>query len=101
MLRRKFLTGGLTLIAATAPFIHGAAFGQGYQAVPQLRYETIPPHPPGRPMIWRPGHWRWNHGQYVWVPGRYVPAGPSYGRWVHGHWVNRGGTWVWIEPHWQ
>jgi hypothetical protein len=101
MLRRKFLAAGLAASAAVISLINSSARAQGYQPVPELRYEVIPPHPPGRPMIWRPGHWRWAGGQYVWVPGAYMPAGSGYSHWVHGHWANRGGRWVWVEPHWQ
>ncbi|HEU0210331.1 MAG TPA: hypothetical protein VFQ78_15310 [Candidatus Udaeobacter sp.] len=25
--------------------------------------------------VWRPGHWRWRHGQKVWIRGHYVVRG--------------------------
>jgi len=25
--------------------------------------------------VWKPGHWRWRHGQQVWVRGHYVARG--------------------------
>ena len=30
------------------------------------------PVAPGAYYVWRPGHWRWNGAQWVWVRGRYV-----------------------------
>ncbi len=101
MSRRKFMTASLAFTAVVISLVNDSAGAQTYRPVPELRYEVIPPIPPGRPVIWRPGHWRWNGWQYIWVPGAYISRGPRYGRWVHGHWVNRGGAWVWVGPHWQ
>jgi hypothetical protein len=69
-----------------------------YPAPPPLQAEVVPAAPPGQ--FWEPGHWHWNGGAYVWIPGHYIVRAAGVTHWEHGHWANRGGTWVWIPGHW-
>lgn len=73
---------------------------------------VVPHHPPPAKAIqrpprpspkhaWVPGHWRWRHGDWVWVKGRYVTRPHPRAHWVPGHWKRRPGGWVWIEGHWK
>ncbi len=90
------LTFGLTGLAAAQPYVAAP-----YPAVPPLRAEQIPPPPPGRPVLWEPGHWHWNGAAYVWLGGRYVVARPHWSHYVPGYWGRRGPGWVWVPAHWQ
>jgi hypothetical protein len=71
------------------------------QPPPSPPQEFIPPPPPGRPVVWRPGFWRWTHHAYVWVPGRYVRAPHPGAVWIEGQWVPRGRGYVWVQGHWR
>jgi hypothetical protein len=69
-------------------------------APPAPQIEVMPPPPPGPPMEWRPGFWRWNGAQYVWVRGRYVHPPRMGAHWVPGHWAQGPQGWVWVRGHW-
>ncbi len=96
-LSRRMLFTGFGLIAL-APIAAHAQGERGYPPVPALREEMIPP-PPRERMLWEPGHWHWNGGQYVWIRGHYIERG-RFTRWEHGHWEIRGGVQVWVPGHW-
>lgn len=72
----------------------------GYTQVPPPRHEMVPPPPPGRRMVWEPGHWHWDGVRYAWLGGHYIEH--REGRWVDGRWVwaPREGRWVWAPAHW-
>lgn len=71
-------------------------------APPQAPVEVVPaPLPQQAAWVWRPGHWRWNGYQYIWVPGRYVRPPHPQAVWIEGHWVPRHGVWVWAPGHWR
>jgi len=59
-----------------------------------------PPAPPSAGVVWVPGYWGWNNGQYDWVAGHWETARSGYAwvphRWelVNGRWQLMGGTWV-------
>lgn len=86
------------LLAGTLPVAAQAQVE--LRVVPPLRAEVIPAPPPGRRMVWEPGHWSWEHGEYVWIPGHYIPA-HRFHHFVHGHWAMRGGAQVWVPGHWE
>ena len=71
------------------------------QPPPPPPQEFIPAPPRGRPVVWRPGYWRWTHHAYVWVPGRYVRAPRPGSIWIAGQWVPRGHRYVWVPGHWR
>ncbi len=88
------------LLTSVFAALSGAAVEQpGYPPIPPPRVEVVPAPRPG--YIWRPGHWRWDGGRYLWVPGAYLLRQHGWHAWVEGHWAMRGGRWVWIEPHWR
>ena len=97
VVRRSLFTG--LAAAALVPAL-GMAQPAPYQPVPRLREEVVPPPPPGRPMIWEPGHWHWNGGSYVWIGGHYVVPGRLHAHWVHGEWRLVRGAWAWVPGHW-
>jgi hypothetical protein len=72
------------------------------RAPPPLQAEVIPAPPPAHPelWVWQPGHWRWEHNEYVWRAGHYEkrPAANAY--WVRPEWVARNGQWVFKPGHW-
>ncbi len=86
----------LTGVAAAQPYAPPP-----YPAVPVPRVEQIPPPPPGRPLVWEPGHWHWNGAAYVWLAGHYIVGRPHWHAYVPGYWAHRGPGWVWIPAHWQ
>jgi hypothetical protein len=77
----------------------GAASAQ-YAPIPPPRFERVPPPPPGPRVVWEPGHWRWDGRAYAWDAGRYVGWRREYRHYVPGEWVFRGGTRIWVPPHW-
>ncbi len=90
----------LLAIALATGLSRVAAAQVELRVVPPLRAEVIPVHPPGPRMVWEPGHWNFERGEYVWIPGRYIPA-HRFHRFAHGHWVMRGGVQVWEPGHWE
>lgn len=72
------------------------------RAPPPMRYEPIPPIPPGRGdmLTWTPGYWRWDGSAYVWVEGAYIERPRREARWIPARWEPRGTSWVYIEGHW-
>jgi hypothetical protein len=57
--------------------------------------------PPNSDVVWRPGHWAYRGGDWVWVPGRWTRPPRPHAHWVPGYWEPRRGGWVWIEGHWE
>ena len=58
---------------------YGPYYGGGYPASVTVEvgdrayYTRGPGYYVGRAYyVWRPGHWRWSHGQRVWIHGHYV-----------------------------
>ncbi|MGA2087392.1 MAG: hypothetical protein ABSG66_00595 [Stellaceae bacterium] len=91
--------------AAALALVTGISLAQAAQvyvniAPPAPQVEVVPPPPPGQPMEWRPGFWRWNGNQYVWVRGRYVHPPRMGAHWVPGHWAQGPRGWVWVRGHW-
>jgi hypothetical protein len=88
------------LATAAAP-----AMAQGFVvqiAPPPVQVETPPPLPgPAAIWAWRPGHWRWNGAQYVWVRGHYARRVHPGAVWIAGHWAARPGGYVWVAGHWR
>ncbi len=77
--------GGTVIVADRAP--------------PPVYVETAPPLP-YEGAVWLGGHWGFEGGRHVWVPGRYEHARAGYGwaphQWVagDGRWHLRGGEWT-------
>ena len=68
-------------------------------APPPDQMETPPP-PPGATWLWKAGHWRLKHEQWVWEPGKYVERPAPAAVWVPGHWVSRPFGYVFVPGHW-
>jgi hypothetical protein len=51
-------------------------------------------------MVWVPGHWSWEHDQYVWVGGKYMEPPPERAAWVAGRWVEQPNGYGWVEGRW-
>lgn len=94
------------ILAVGAGLLASAAQAQDVVYVPTApptpRVEVVPPPPPDRAAVevWRPGHWRWDGAQYVWVGGHYVTVPRSGAVWVPGRWERHPRGWVYIEGHW-
>ena len=65
---------------------------------PAPKKEVKPPRP-GPKAAWVDGHWKWSHGQYVWVPGHWVKK--PKGQWVAGHWKKTPRGHKWVKGHWR
>jgi hypothetical protein len=106
LIRRGILAGAALAVGASVA--GGTALAQvGVEvtiprAPPPPRTEVIPVLPPDRIEVdhWRPGHWRWDGDEYVWVPGRYVTRPQRSAVWVPARWEQRPNGWVYIEGHW-
>jgi hypothetical protein len=70
------------------------------QEPPLARFEPIPA-PPSRDHHWAAGHWRWDRGSFVWVPGCYQVRSRSNVVWVDGLWTRDAHGWYWVEGHWR
>jgi hypothetical protein len=99
-----FRTGAtaLALIIGFSAALSTAQAAQVYVniAPPAPEAEVMPAPPPGPPMEWRSGFWRWNGTQYVWMPGRYVYPPRMGAHWSPGHWVQGPRGWFWMRGHW-
>ena len=102
----KKLLASLALVAAVlaAPVVHADRYWRDRPEVrvrvapPAVREEVRPPAPSPR-HFWHGGHWYWERGRHVWIPGSWELGRPGY-HWAEGHWVNEGGYWVFRPGHW-
>lgn len=62
-------------------------------APPAAKVETRPAAP-GKNMVWAPGHWTRDQGQWVWVSGAWVKAHPKHRHYVGARWVKGPKGWV-------
>lgn len=67
---------------------------------PPVRFEHIP-KASSRDDHWVAGHWRWDGGEYVWVPGYYHARPRPQVIWVDGRWTRNSSGWYWIEGSWR
>jgi hypothetical protein len=65
---------------------------------PPLRYEAVPRSAPNQ--VWMPGHWAWNDRQYAWQPGHLQRARIDY-IYAPGRWMPADGGWRWSEETWR
>lgn len=56
---------------------------------------------PGPGYVWAGGYWRWDGGDYGWVPGHWVLAERGHERWVPGRWRHARGGWYYVEGYWR
>lgn len=56
---------------------------------------------PGPGFVYVRGYWRYDGGDYVWVPGRWVQLDRRYREWVPGHWAHDRHGWYWVEGRWR
>ena len=97
-MNRKWILGAIVASTLGAmPLVSSAAIYVDI-APPEPRVEVIPHARPG--YVWAPGHYVYRHGEYRWVPGRYIRE--VRGRYYHpAHWEERNGRWVFVEPRWR
>jgi len=57
--------------------------------------------PPSPDAVWRPGHWAYRGGGWVWIAGHWARPPRPHAHWVPGHWESSGGGWVWIDGRWE
>ena len=97
-----------TVLAAAIALSTGCLFYAGPR--PGVIYIGIaPPTPavevivasPGPRYAWRPGYWRWQVREYIWVPGGWMPMEPGYRQWMPGRWEHDRHGWYWIEGRWR
>jgi hypothetical protein len=101
----KHLLATCRIATSALALLVGLSMAQAAQiyvtvAPPAPQVEVMPPPPPGQPMEWRPGYWRWNGAQYVWIPGHYMHPPRMGAHWVPGHWAQSPQGWVWMRGHW-
>jgi hypothetical protein len=69
-------------------------------APPPIRIEHRG-HRPGHGYVWVTGYWGHDHhGHYVWVPGHWILPPRGHHRWIEPRWEHRGGSYLFIEGHW-
>jgi hypothetical protein len=51
-------------------------------------------------MMWTPGYWAWDGGDYYWVAGNWVPAPYIGALWTPGYWGWSGGRYFFHEGYW-
>jgi len=67
---------------------------------PPVRVEARPVVP-FRGAVWVDGYYTHRHGQYVWVPGRYMKPPRAGAAWVPGHWNKHPRGWKWVPGYWK
>jgi hypothetical protein len=69
---------------------------------PPPRVEIVPAPPRPREFVeWRPGYWRWDGREYVWLSGSWIEKRRPVDSWAPGHWEERRDRWVWVEGGWR
>jgi hypothetical protein len=101
MKRAQFLCGafalGLTVAGGDSAVAQSAEIIIGTPP-PPLRVEPVPPARYG--YAWAPGHWRWEGGVHVRVPGHWVQARAGE-RWETDRWVEvPNGRWRFVPGQW-
>jgi len=97
----KRWTAALVSVALGLMLAGCAQSGNPYPPVPPLKPEVMGKPPvTTTPLIWQPGHWDWNGGGYVWMPGAFVPSAGHGNMWMPGYWENGEGGWTWQPAHW-
>jgi hypothetical protein len=66
---------------------------------PPERVEVIPARP-SETVAWRPGYWRWEHDEWVWIAGHYVERPHPEAVWIPGHWIYHSWGSAWVPGHW-
>ena len=95
LLRRPFAAPALALALGAC----GAT--QPEPRVPPPRTELVPAPPPSPVLlVWRPGHYDWTGGGYVWRPGEWVNLAGHGTSWRDGYWQRIGTSFVWTPGHW-
>ncbi|MFM7671689.1 MAG: hypothetical protein ACKO6Q_03720 [Bacteroidota bacterium] len=51
--------------------------------------------------VWIGPEWRWQHGQYVHVPGYWAKPKRFGARWVPGHWKHTRRGFIWVPGRWR
>jgi hypothetical protein len=67
---------------------------------PAVRAEVIPVAPAAG-YVWINGFWRWERGDYVWVPGRWARPASGHRTFVAGHWRHDRRGWYYVEGYWR
>jgi len=96
------LGGVIALSAGINACIPPPPVGVAYvrRAPPAVRVE-VRGVAPGPGHIWVAGYYRWDSGDYVWVPGHWEARPRARARWVEGHWRHTRHGWYWVEGHWR
>ena len=95
---KRFLLVLLSIAILTA-FLFSCTATLYVPEPPPTPKEEIKPPRPGPKAAWVDGHWKWSHGQYVWVPGHWVKS--PKGVWVKGHWKKTPRGYKWVKGHWR
>ena len=67
---------------------------------PPVRYEVLGVAP-SRSAVWVGGYWRWERGDYAWVPGRWEVPGAGFRSWSPSRWAYDRRGWYFIDGHWR
>src|SRR5436189_5400190 len=70
------------------------------EAPPAPKREVITTSPSAA-HVWVTGYWTYQHGRYVWMPGRWEMRPRSGASWVPGHWDHTSRGWAWTPGHWE
>lgn len=89
---------GLALLLSCAPPPPGRVYV--VRRPPPERVEVIDVGP-GPGYVYVRGYWRYDGGDYVWAPGRWVQVDRRYHDWVPGHWAHDRHGWYWVDGHWR
>jgi hypothetical protein len=97
--RAAFATAvALVLAACGPPPPPGVVYVE--RRPPPERAEVIPIRP-GPGFVWIRGFWRWDRGDYFWVPGHWTAVQRGHHHWVPGHWRHSRRGWFYVEGYWR
>ena len=89
------------VMVSAALGLGGCAGRQGHPPVPPNFSEEVPAPPVSQSvLIWRPGHFDWTDGRYVWNRGEWIERGQTSGLWQDGYWKDTQAGSVWMPAHW-
>lgn len=98
---RRLRAFGLVFVAA-GTMVACAPRGLVYvRTAPPPRHMEERGERPGRGFVWIAGFWRWDHRDYVWVPGHWVRRPYTRALWVPGRWKHGHRGWYWTRGHWR
>lgn len=61
---------------------------------------SAPPGGHGHAWVKGKGRWKWAHGQYMWIAGRWLCERVGHHHWTPSRWIAHGRDAHWVDGRW-